>query len=1417
MTTETTTVTILTLTTRTMTETGVGGATRLAHPHRPRAAIVRRIAIAETATTTTTKTTVGIGTRAMTTTIRAEGNALTRPPHRGEGDPIPITETTIDVRLDLEMTETVTRCPRDLPLPPRVAIETVSDPKASLSSKPPISPEIRSSSTSASTKAVRTTQPSSPRTPIVPFHYKPLGAKDYFVLYDPETDKSKKGKEVLTRYDGEGLDASHVTDPRRTDTQSIERRAKALERAKRPLRRLHYLWDNNSIGSAPSKAPSAVLVTGFPSQTTIQDLRKSFVLYGRIEILDVKIDRRTGGNLGMCWIKYVDDCPMTDAEEMVKKQYQANLKAGKAQNGNTAALNAVEKGNGSQVGMRMLLDGSRIKVEIDKDGSKCRAAYDAELQLRYPAAAAPTSSSKRAGGTPLDSKTRPSSSTSTPRAVNAKGLPPPSDAPPPPPPPVLPVNHPALPPKPSVWSSAQPRTNGVAAVSPSRPGPVRSMNPIPRAQQRGRFSSYSVQDVIEQAKKRMKQNQAKGLRRDEENEDDDEDDRLDVVYSPVKSGRESGFLQSGEGRQIPLAFLATERMLQEALATNGHAYLSIDKKRFAVARRLHRRAEMNSRELEAMFDRFGLDRTFSSQDAWYITFTSSSGAKRAHDFGQGRTFIAGPLDLKLHDAVTSSATSPSRSKAVSALASLPPSSTTAPVIPSKPKKTSWTDAELLEEARHIVVQDLLEAFQKDLKSRIVMPKIVEHVANWESTAVALATSAPPSPVKPKEEASLPEASSLRSILPTAIPTTASVTTSALKTLPSFSRRVKAPAKEVKRNATAPARRVSRRASSRADSASPSVSASEMTSPDSEDEQLPIVSPSKHSKPKNDRSKRTGSASEAEGSQREEVGKPSPTKKKALAMLRTKGKHSASSKGKSETQFDYTSSEEDADDEEAKRPLSTADIVTPVLDAAAPIVQDVDIDAASTRSASPELGNRAHSNLTKHGKLLSPELHGPPNSRGTPAKNRLALQKSQGASGRTSSKFSGARNALYEAISSTLMTYTRLPSDFTDDSVSVNFERVRYEADGRPIEGAGSRPPLPKNAKPELYSSAYLNPIPTAAQLALWKKAKADRKHARAERRAEKVWHVRRAAERRIPLDPWKDGLAADEEDLYYVKMAIERVRAGAAMHPTPPTSEDEGEGEGTAVNQKPVSVRKTHTTGAAKTEGYYQVSVAEKMANRPAYTGSKTKVAATDGVVAPTLASGHSVSRSARANVRGLVRGMELHKKVTETDTDVLKFNQLRTRKKQLTFSRSGIEGYGLFALEHIPAGEMVIEYVGELIRQQVADRREKAYERQGIGSSYLFRVDDDLVVDATKKGNLGLEADVRFICSPLHSRLINHCCAPNCTAKIITINSVKKIVIYAKTDIEPGEEVTYDYHFPHEEVKIPCLCGHPLCRKYLN
>lgn len=124
--------------------------------------------------------------------------------------------------------------------------------------------------------------------------------------------------------------------------------------------------------------------------------------------------------------------------------------------------------------------------------------------------------------------------------------------------------------------------------------------------------------------------------------------------------------------------------------------------------------------------------------------------------------------------------------------------------------------------------------------------------------------------------------------------------------------------------------------------------------------------------------------------------------------------------------------------------------------------------------------------------------------------------------------------------------------------------------------------------------------------------------------------------------------------------------------------------------------------------------------------------------------AGRISSRATRVNNRRLVVGMEMQKKTI--DSDILKFNQLQSRKKQLRFAKSPIHDWGLYAEEHIDVNDMVIEYVGEMIRQQVAEEREKQYERCGIGSSYLFRVDDDTVIDATKSGNV--------------ARFINHCCA---------------------------------------------------------
>jgi len=84
-----------------------------------------------------------------------------------------------------------------------------------------------------------------------------------------------------------------------------------------------------------------------------------------------------------------------------------------------------------------------------------------------------------------------------------------------------------------------------------------------------------------------------------------------------------------------------------------------------------------------------------------------------------------------------------------------------------------------------------------------------------------------------------------------------------------------------------------------------------------------------------------------------------------------------------------------------------------------------------------------------------------------------------------------------------------------------------------------------------------------------------------------------------------------------------------------------------------------------------------------------------------------------------------------------------------------------------------------------------------------MFRLDAGLIVDATMRGNI--------------ARYVNHSCEPNAYSDCIEVGNKRKIVIIAKRDISPEEEITYDYKFELEETKIPCKCGAPHCRKFIN
>ncbi|ODV72025.1 histone methyltransferase SET1 [Cyberlindnera jadinii NRRL Y-1542] len=236
------------------------------------------------------------------------------------------------------------------------------------------------------------------------------------------------------------------------------------------------------------------------------------------------------------------------------------------------------------------------------------------------------------------------------------------------------------------------------------------------------------------------------------------------------------------------------------------------------------------------------------------------------------------------------------------------------------------------------------------------------------------------------------------------------------------------------------------------------------------------------------------------------------------------------------------------------------------------------------------------------------------------------------------------------------------------------------------------------------------------------------------------------------------------------------------------------------LEQLPESLR--NKTGAQRSEGYFKIQDEIKAEYLPHRKRVHDPLATIQHENEENESSKVQSSRVNRANNRRFAYEVSNF----NTENEILKLNQLNKRKKPVSFARSAIHNWGLYALEPIAAKEMIIEYVGERIRQQVAEVRERAYLKSGIGSSYLFRVDTDTVIDATKKGGI--------------ARFINHCCVPSCTAKIIKVDGQKRIVIYALRDIGANEELTYDYKFERDEndnERVRCLCGAPGCKGYLN
>lgn len=102
----------------------------------------------------------------------------------------------------------------------------------------------------------------------------------------------------------------------------------------------------------------------------------------------------------------------------------------------------------------------------------------------------------------------------------------------------------------------------------------------------------------------------------------------------------------------------------------------------------------------------------------------------------------------------------------------------------------------------------------------------------------------------------------------------------------------------------------------------------------------------------------------------------------------------------------------------------------------------------------------------------------------------------------------------------------------------------------------------------------------------------------------------------------------------------------------------------------------------------------------------------------------------------------------------------------------TGSKGYGVFALQQIPAESFLIEYVGQVINKNEFDKRFK--ESRTTQKFYYMALDEGFIIDAQYKGN--------------ESRYINHSCQPNSEVRKWTVNKQQRLGLFS---IKPILEVS--------------------------
>lgn len=127
-------------------------------------------------------------------------------------------------------------------------------------------------------------------------------------------------------------------------------------------------------------------------------------------------------------------------------------------------------------------------------------------------------------------------------------------------------------------------------------------------------------------------------------------------------------------------------------------------------------------------------------------------------------------------------------------------------------------------------------------------------------------------------------------------------------------------------------------------------------------------------------------------------------------------------------------------------------------------------------------------------------------------------------------------------------------------------------------------------------------------------------------------------------------------------------------------------------------------------------------------------------------------------------------------------------------------KGWGVKTTVEVKNGELLLEYVGEVVSEQTFKDRMTSIYKNDV-HHYCLKLDGGSVIDGHRMGG--------------EARFVNHSCEPNCEMQKWSVNGLFRMALFALRDILPDEELCYDYNFSlfnPDEGQL-CKCNSPKCR----